>query len=237
MAEGKWKDGVYYTAKDMQDIAYASPEGQAQRQRSQFNRDRSMMGQHWKSQGQYAQGKGAFGNIPNIPNIGEGLFGTDRNWPKYNPGAAIRQHQQGRQDSFADKMIDFQYLPPSPGSFGGDAPWKTKGMLAEEKALGGLGGNWWDDAAAGLGKLGASDYGKLFLGGVEAYQGYKAGKRAEEQQKFARETFDFQKAAYKEQTGYQRRGINNQIRAQQDILKSAFYADPERAKSLKLLEV
>ena len=29
-------------------------------------------------------------------------------------------------DSFADKMIDFQYLPPSPGSFGGDAPWKTK---------------------------------------------------------------------------------------------------------------
>jgi len=32
--------------------------------------------------------QGAFGNIPNIPNIGEGLSGTDRNWQsdqrKYN---------------------------------------------------------------------------------------------------------------------------------------------------------
>jgi len=173
-------------------------------------------------------------NIPNIPNIGEGLSGTDRNWQsdqrKYNLQAAIKQNQEGTQDSYVTPSTN-----PFDNIWGKDSQMRIGGRV--EPGSKPPGGNWWDDAAAGLGKLGASDYGKLFLGGVEAYQGWQANKRAEEQQKFARETFDFQKAAYKEQTGFQRRGINNQIRARQDILKSAFYADPERAKSLKLLEV
>ena len=111
--------------------------------------------------------------------------------------AAIRQNQQNTQDSYAEDMIDFQY---DLGSIGGDAPWKNKRILAEEKATENLGGNWYDnigkDVWSGIKGMGAKQWLDLGIRGMEVYGGFQERKAAEKQHALASDVFAFQKQAY-----------------------------------------
>ena len=65
-----------------------------------------------------------------------------------------------------------------------------------EKTGGPPEGAWYDDLWKEAKGLGLKGWGELGLGAMKAYQGWQAAEMAEKQHGLARETFDFQKAAY-----------------------------------------
>jgi len=84
-----------------------------------------------------------------------------------------------------------------------NAPWRQGSrILEEQKALRGIeeggGGSWyeglWDDAK----ELGLKGWGEIGIGAMNAYTGWQEAEMAKKQHALARETFDFQKAAYQQ---------------------------------------
>jgi len=99
---------------------------------------------------------------------------------------AIQQNEQG-----ATSYPDMQF---GEGLLGDEAPWKTQSILDQEKAL--QPKSWYEDLWGEAKGLGIKGWGELGLGAMKAYQGWQAAEMAEKQHGLARETFDFQKAAY-----------------------------------------